>query len=147
VVQRVRRAAVRVGDEVTGAIDEGLCVLVGAGTGDGPADVAYLVDKVVNLRIFEDEAGKMNRSLLEVGGGLLAVSQFTLYGDARKGRRPSFIDALEPVAAEALYDAFVAGVRAAGVGRVGTGRFRAMMAVELVNWGPVTLLLDSRREF
>jgi D-aminoacyl-tRNA deacylase len=146
VVQRVARAAVRVDGEEIGAIGDGLLVLVGAGRGDGDADVAYLVDKVVNLRVFEDEAGKMNRSLLETGGGLLAVSQFTLYGDARKGRRPAFVDALEPVAAERLYEAFVAGVRATGV-RVATGRFRAMMDVELVNRGPVTILLDSQKLF
>lgn len=147
VVQRVSRAEVRVDGAVVGRIAQGLCVLVGAGQGDSDADVAYLVDKVVNLRIFEDDAGKMNRSLLEVGGALLAVSQFTLYGDARRGRRPSFTDALEPVEAERRYEQFVAGVRAAGVANVATGRFRAMMEVELVNWGPVTLLLDSRRGF
>ena len=147
VVQRVSRAEVRVEGEVVGRIGRGLCVLVGAGAGDGAEDVAYLADKVVNLRIFEDDEGKMNRSLLEVGGGLLAVSQFTLYGDVRKGRRPSFVDALEPVAAERLYEDFVAAARRAGVAEVATGRFRAMMEVDLVNWGPVTILLDSRKEF
>jgi D-tyrosyl-tRNA(Tyr) deacylase len=147
VVQRVSRAAVRVDGEVVGEIGAGLMVLLGAGKGDGPADVELLADKVVNLRIFEDDAGKMNRSLLEAGGGLLAVSQFTLYGDARRGRRPSFIDALEPAAAEALYQDFVARVRAAGVTPVATGRFGAMMQVELVNEGPVTILLDSQRTF
>ncbi len=147
VVQRVTRAQVRVDGEVIGAIDQGLCVLVGAGKDDGPADVESLVEKVVNLRIFEDPEGKMNLSLLDVGGGLLAVSQFTLYGDARKGRRPSFVDALEPVAAERLYDAFVVGARAAGVARVETGRFRAMMEVDLVNWGPVTILVDTKKVF
>lgn len=147
VVQRVNRAEVRVDGAVVGKIAKGLCVLVGAGAGDGDDDVTYLVDKCVNLRIFEDDAGKMNRSVLEAGGGLLAVSQFTLYGDARKGRRPSFTDALEPVEAERRYEQFVAGVRAAGVTDVQTGRFRAMMEVDLCNWGPVTLLLDSRRGF
>jgi D-tyrosyl-tRNA(Tyr) deacylase len=147
VVQRVSRAEVRVGGEVVGRIGPGLCVLVGAATGDGKADVDFLADKVVNLRIFEDEAGKMNRSLLETGGAVLAVSQFTLLGDARKGRRPSFIGALEPLAAERLYDDFVAAVRTAGVVDVATGRFRAAMDVELVNHGPVTLLLDSRKAF
>jgi len=147
VVQRVSRAEVRVEGEVVGRIGRGLCVLVGAGAGDGAEDVAYLADKVVNLRIFEDDEGKMNRSLLEVGGGLLAVSQFTLYGDVRKGRRPSFVDALEPVAAERLYEDFVAAARRAGVAEVATGKFRAMMEVDLVNWGPVTILLDSRKEF
>jgi D-tyrosyl-tRNA(Tyr) deacylase len=147
VVQRVSRAEVRVGGEVTGRIGRGLLVLLGAGAGDGPAEVDYLVDKIVHLRIFEDDDGKMNRSLLDVGGGLLAVSQFTLYGDARKGRRPSFIAALEPAAAETLYRDFLAGVRAAGVAEVGAGVFGAMMEVELVNWGPVTILLDSGRAF
>jgi D-aminoacyl-tRNA deacylase len=147
VVQRVSRARVTVAGEVTGEIGRGLLVLVGAGTGDGEADVDYLVDKVANLRILADEAGKMNRSVLEVGGGVLAVSQFTLYGDARKGRRPGFTGAMEPAAAEALYQRFVAGLRAAGVAQVGTGVFGAMMDVELVNDGPVTILLDSGRQF
>lgn len=147
VVQRVSRAEVRVDGAVVGRIGRGLCVLVGAGAGDGPEEVAYLVDKVVNLRIFEDDDGKMNRSLLEVVGGLLVVSQFTLHGDARKGRRPSFVGALEPVAAERLYEDFVASARRAGVAEVATGKFRAMMEVDLVNWGPVTILLDSRKEF
>jgi len=147
VVQRVTRAEVRVDGLVIGKIEQGLCVLVGAGKDDGPGDVDALVEKVVNLRIFEDDAGKMNLSLLDVRGGLLAVSQFTLYGDARKGRRPSFVDALEPVAAERLYEAFVTGARQAGVPRVETGRFRAMMEVDLVNWGPVTILLDSKKGF
>jgi D-tyrosyl-tRNA(Tyr) deacylase len=147
VVQRVTRAEVRVDGEVVGRIGRGLLVLVGAGAGDGADDVGYLADKVVNLRIFEDEEGKMNRSLLEVGGGLLAVSQFTVYGDARKGRRPSFVAALEPRAAEALYRDFIAAVARAGVAEVAAGRFAAMMEVELVNWGPVTILLDSRKQF
>jgi D-tyrosyl-tRNA(Tyr) deacylase len=147
VVQRVHRAEVRVDGEVVGRIGRGLLVLVGAGAGDGPADVEYLADKCVNLRIFEDDEGKMNRSLLEIGGGLLAVSQFTLYGDARKGRRPSFIGALEPRAAEALYRDFVAAVARAGAAQIATGRFAAMMEVDLVNWGPVTILLDSRKAF
>jgi D-aminoacyl-tRNA deacylase len=147
VVQRVSRAAVTSEGEVVGRIGAGLCVLVGAAVGDRRLDVEYLADKVVNLRIFEDEAGKMNRSLLEAGGGVLAVSQFTLLGDARKGRRPSFLAALEPGAAERLYNDFVAAVRAAGVTEVATGRFRAMMEVELVNDGPTTILLDSRKEF
>jgi D-aminoacyl-tRNA deacylase len=147
VVQRVSRAEVRVDGQVIGKIGEGLCVLLGAGKGDGAADVDTLVEKVVHLRIFEDAEGKMNRSLVDVRGGLLVVSQFTLYGDARKGRRPSFVDALEPEAANALYESFVAGCRAAGVAEVATGRFRAMMEVDLVNWGPVTILLDSRKSF
>jgi D-tyrosyl-tRNA(Tyr) deacylase len=147
VVQRVERARVRVAGEVVGEIGEGLCALVGAGQGDGSDDVRYLVDKIVNLRIFRDQADKMNRSVLEVGGGVLAVSQFTLYGDARKGRRPAFVDALAPEPAEALYRELVAGLRASGVTAVATGVFGAMMAVELVNDGPVTILLDSRKQF
>jgi D-tyrosyl-tRNA(Tyr) deacylase len=147
VVQRVARARVTVGDQVTGEIGRGLLVLVGAGAGDGPGEAAYMVDKVVNLRIFADEQGKMNRSVLDVGGGVLAVSQFTLYGDARKGRRPAFVQALEPVQAEALYRSFVTGLEDAGVQPVATGIFGAMMQVELVNDGPVTILLDSARLF
>ncbi len=147
VVQRVRRAQVTVDGQVVGAIGQGLCVLVGAGTGDGEADLAYTADKLVNLRIFEDDAGKMNRSVVEVGGGVLLISQFTLYGDARKGRRPAFTGALEPVAAEVLYDDLVRRVRASGVTPVATGVFRADMQVELVNDGPVTILLDSRKAF
>lgn len=147
VVQRVLRAQVTVAGEVVGAIDHGLCVLVGAGEGDVSADVTYTVDKLVNLRIFADDDGKMNRSVLDVAGGVLVISQFTLFGDARKGRRPAFTGALEPVAAERLYGEVVAGIRAAGVTRVATGVFRADMAVELVNDGPVTILLDSRKTF
>ncbi len=147
VVQRVSRARVEVEGRAVGAIGPGLLVLLGAGAGDAAADVAYMVDKVVNLRIFADEAGKMNRSVLEVGGGVLAVSQFTLYGDARKGRRPAFTGALEPGMAEALYRDFIAGLRAAGVAEVATGVFGAMMEVELVNSGPVTILIDSGKAF
>ena len=147
VVQRVTRACVRVDGRVVGDIGLGLCVLVGAGRDDTTADVAYAVDKVVNLRIFPDDDGKMNRSVLDVAGGVLAVSQFTLYGDARKGRRPAFVSALEPDAAQKLYETFVDGVRAAGVDRVGTGVFGAMMEVDLVNDGPVTILLDSKKLF
>jgi D-tyrosyl-tRNA(Tyr) deacylase len=146
VVQRVSRARVTVDGRVVGAIHAGLCALIGAGAGDGDDDVRYVVDKLANLRIFEDDAGKMNRSVVDTGGAILAVSQFTLHGDARRGRRPAFTDALEPVAAERLYDAVVAGLRAAGL-RVETGVFRAMMQVELINDGPVTILLDSRRLF
>lgn len=145
-MQRVTRAEVRVGDEVTGRIGRGFLVLIGAADDDTDADVTYLVDKVVGLRIFADEAGNMNLALGDVGGALLLVSQFTLYGDARKGRRPSFVKAMAPGPAEALYDKFVAAARATGV-PVETGRFRAMMQVELVNDGPVTLLLDSKKQF
>jgi D-tyrosyl-tRNA(Tyr) deacylase len=147
VCQRVTRAKVTVDGRVTGEIETGLLVLVGAGAGDGPADLAYIVDKVANLRVFSDDAGKMNRSVKDVGGGVLVVSQFTLYGDARTGRRPAFTGALEPVAAKALYEQSLAALRDAGVTRVEAGEFAADMAVELVNDGPVTILLDSRRGF
>jgi D-aminoacyl-tRNA deacylase len=147
VVQRVSRASVTVDGEVVGAIDGGLLVLLGAGAGDTGEDLQYLVDKIVNLRIFADEAGKMNRSVLDQGGGVLCISQFTLYGDARKGRRPSFLDALEPVAARALYEESLVALGKAGVTRVASGVFGADMKVELLNDGPVTLLLDSRKGF
>lgn len=146
VVQRVSRARVSVAGEVVGEIGAGLCVLVGVARGDDEAAARALADKVVGLRIFEDEAGKMNRSLEDVGGELLAVSQFTLLGDARKGRRPSFGDAMEPVEAQRLFELFCDACRAHGL-RVATGRFRAHMEVELVNDGPVTLLLDTQRTF
>jgi len=122
-------------------------VLLGAAAGDGPTDLAYIVDKIVNLRIFPDDAGKMNRSVLDVTGGVLVVSQFTLLGDARQGRRPSFIGALEPVTAKAMYEQSLVDLRAAGVAHVAAGEFAADMAVELVNDGPVTILLDSRKGF
>lgn len=146
VVQRVRRAKVTVEDEITGEIGPGILLLLGAGEGDTESDLDWMLEKVLNLRIFRDDEDKMNRSLLDVSGELLVVSQFTLYGDCRKGRRPSFITALEPVAAEAMVDTFVDRARARGV-RVGTGRFGAMMDVDLVNDGPVTLLLDSTKTF
>lgn len=146
VVQRVSRAEVRIDGAVVGRIGCGLCALVAAGSDDGDADVAYLVEKLVHLRVFADEAGHMNRALGEVGGALLVVSQFTLFGDCRKGRRPSFVQAMAPEPAEVLYDKFVAAARATGI-PVETGRFRAMMDVELVNDGPVTLLIDSKRLF
>jgi D-aminoacyl-tRNA deacylase len=147
VVQRVSRASVTVDARVTGSIERGLCVLLGAGAGDGAADLAYIVDKIVNLRIFPDDAGKMNRSVLDVGGGVLVVSQFTLYGDARQGRRPAFTGALEPVAAKALYEQSLTAIAAAGVTRVEAGEFAADMKVDLLNDGPVTILLDSRKLF
>lgn len=147
VVQRVKRARVTVDERVTGEIEHGLLVLLGAGAGDAAADLAYTVDKIVNLRIFSDDAGKMNRSVLDVGGGVLVVSQFTLYGDVRQGRRPAFTGALEPVAAKALYEASLVALRTAGVTRVEAGEFAADMQVELVNDGPVTILLDSRKGF
>ena len=147
VVQRVSRASVTVDARVTGQIERGLLVFLGAGAGDGPADLQYIVDKVVNLRIFPDDAGKMNRSVLDIGGGVLVVSQFTLYGDARQGRRPAFTGALEPAAAKALYEQSLAAIRSAGVATVEAGEFAADMKVELLNDGPVTILLDSRKLF
>jgi D-tyrosyl-tRNA(Tyr) deacylase len=147
VVQRVSRASVTVDTRTTGEIGRGLLVLFGAGAGDGPADLAYIVDKITNLRIFPDDAGKMNRSVLDIGGGVLLVSQFTLYGDARQGRRPAFTGALEPVAARALYEQALSALRTAGVPQVAAGEFAADMQVELVNDGPVTILLDSRKLF
>ncbi|MCL6487980.1 D-aminoacyl-tRNA deacylase [Alicyclobacillus mali (ex Roth et al. 2021)] len=146
VVQRSGPARVRVDGEIVGEIDFGLVLLVGVGKDDGPEDVRYLADKIAGLRIFPDEDGKLNRDVREVGGAVLSVSQFTLYGDARKGRRPSYADAAPPEMAESLYDALNDALRAEGL-RVETGRFRAMMQVELVNDGPVTILLDSKRQF
>src|SRR5690242_13425279 len=131
VVQRVSRASVTVDGRVTGAIERGLLVLLGAGAGDTATDLAYIVDKIVHLRIFPDDAGKMNRSVLDVGGGVLVVSQFTLYGDARQGRRPAFTGALEPVAARALYEQSLVAIRSAGVQQVAAGEFGADMKVEL----------------
>lgn len=146
VVQRVREARVTVAGETVGNIGQGLLVSVGVRVDDTPADAEYLADKIVHLRIFEDEAGKMNRSLLEVGGEALLVSQFTLYGDARKGRRPGFTEAARGEEANRLYEAVCAYVRQAGVSAA-QGRFGADMQVALVNDGPVTILLDSRRDF
>jgi D-tyrosyl-tRNA(Tyr) deacylase len=146
VVQRVSRAEVRVEGRVTGAILRGLLVLLGVAQEDGPADADLLADKLAGLRIFEDAAGKMNLAVAEVGGGLLVVSQFTLLGDARKGNRPSFVDAANPEIANALYERVCARLRDKGLA-VATGVFRAHMDVELVNDGPVTILLDSRRLF
>ncbi len=144
VVQRVTQASVTTGGETVGQIGPGLMVLIGVGAEDTERDVRYMADKVPELRIFEDEAGKMNRSLLDVGGAILAVSQFTLYGDARGGRRPSFIAAARPEQANALYETLVAAWREKGV-TVETGRFRTEMQVSLVNDGPVTILLDSTK--
>jgi D-tyrosyl-tRNA(Tyr) deacylase len=138
---------VTVAGRVTGAIDGGLLVLFGAGADDTATDLAYIVDKIVHLRIFSDDAGKMNRSVLEVAGGVLVVSQFTLYGDARQGRRPAFTGALAPTAARALYEQALVALGQAGIARVQAGEFAADMAVELVNDGPVTILLDSRKGF
>jgi D-tyrosyl-tRNA(Tyr) deacylase len=146
VVQRVRRATVRVDGEVVGAIGEGLLVYLAAGAGDGDQDLEFLVEKIAGLRIFPDERRPMNRSVLEVGGAVLVVSQFTLFGDCRRGKRPSFVGAMEPAAAETAIRAFVEGLEARKL-RVAQGRFGAMMDVESVNWGPVTILLDSKKVF
>ena len=145
VLQRVSRAKVTVDGEITGAIEQGLLVLLGVAAGDGEADAKYLLDKIVNLRIFDDEDGKMNRSVVDVSGGLLVVSQFTLYADTRKGRRPSYIAAASPEDANRHYELFVEWARSL-VTRVETGRFQAMMDVELVNDGPVTIILDSSQK-
>jgi D-tyrosyl-tRNA(Tyr) deacylase len=144
VIQRVTRASVEVEGRTVGKIQSGLVVLVGVAKGDNDADVSYLADKIPSLRIFSDDSGKMNRSLTELGGGILAVSQFTLLGDIRKGRRPGFDQAADPAAARALFDQFVAALRAVSGLRVETGLFGAHMNVELVNDGPVTFVLDSR---
>jgi D-tyrosyl-tRNA(Tyr) deacylase len=146
VVQRVSEASVRVDGEVRARIGPGRAVLLGVGVGDAERDADYLAEKVLNLRVFPDEAGQMNRSVLDGGGGVLVVSQFTLYGDARKGRRPSYVDAAAPDEANRLYERFVERLRTSGLD-VATGVFRATMDVALVNRGPVTILLDSRRQF
>jgi len=143
VLQRVTQASVAVEGKIVGEIGAGLLVLLGVAKTDAQADADFLVQKVLNLRIFEDEAGKMNRSVKEEGGALLVVSQFTLYGDCRKGRRPSFDDAAGAEQARALYESFVAQARLAGV-RVETGIFQAHMAISLLNDGPVTLIVESR---
>ena len=145
-MQRVSEGSVLVDGKVTGAVGQGLCVLVGVGQGDSEEDARWLADKVVDLRVFEDEQGKMNRSVLDVRGGVLAISQFTLFGDARKGTRPGFVDAARPEVAQPLYANFCEQVRARGL-EVGEGVFRATMQVRIVNEGPVTLLLDSKKLF
>jgi D-tyrosyl-tRNA(Tyr) deacylase len=143
VIQRVSRASVTVDGRITGAISRGLLVLLGVAKGDDRSDADYLVDKIVNLRIFPDDAGKMNLSLVDIGGALLVVSQFTLYGDCRKGRRPSFDHAAPPAGANQLYEYFVAQARTRGVA-VETGVFQAHMDVELLNEGPVTFIIESQ---
>jgi D-aminoacyl-tRNA deacylase len=143
VIQRVSESRVSVEGQTIGAIGRGMLVLLGVARGDTPRDAAFLCEKIVNLRIFEDDAGKMNRSLLECGGELLVVSQFTLLGDCRKGRRPSFIQAADPETANRLYENFVENAREKGL-RVQTGEFRAMMAVSLINDGPVTFIVESK---
>ncbi len=146
VVQRVSRSQVSVNGEIAGQIGLGLLVLLGVGRDDAEADATYLSEKIIGLRVFEDAQGKMNRSVQDVGGSVLAVSQFTLYGDARRGKRPSFDAAAPPEKARQLYEFFVQQIRAAGL-RCETGRFQEMMKVELANEGPVTILLDSEKAF
>ena len=146
VVQRVSRASVKVNGEFTGKIAEGLLVLLGVAQDDAESDADYLAAKIASLRIFEDEEGKMNRSVVDIGGAVLAVSQFTLFGDVRRGKRPSFDAAARPDRAQALYEYFVERIRALGL-RCETGRFQQMMEVELINQGPVTILLDSKKLF
>ena len=146
ILQRVKEARVKVEGDVIGQIGKGIVVLLGAGKEDTEYDVDYLVDKIVNLRIFEDHNNLMNLSVIDSGGEILVVSQFTLYGDCRKGRRPSFDKASPPELAENLYELFVEKVRKRGV-KVETGQFRAMMDVHLVNWDPVTLMMDSKKLF
>jgi D-aminoacyl-tRNA deacylase len=146
VVERVSQASVKVGDEIAGEIGRGLLVLLGVTREDTEADADYLAEKIAGLRIFEDDAGKMNLSVMDVGGALLAVSQFTLLGDVRRGKRPSFDAAAPPEGARELYEYFVGRVRKAGL-RCETGRFQEMMEVELINSGPVTILVDSKKGF
>lgn len=146
VVQRVSRASVKVGDELAGEIERGLLVLLGVAREDTEADADYLAKKIAGLRIFEDDAGKMNLSVRDVGGAVLAVSQFTLFGDVRRGKRPSFDEAARPEQARELYEYFVGQVRGSGL-RCETGRFQEMMEVELINSGPVTILVDSKKGF
>jgi D-tyrosyl-tRNA(Tyr) deacylase len=146
VVQRVKMAKVMVGNDVAGEIGPGLLVFVGVGVGDSGVDAEYLASKIAHLRVFGDDEGKMNLSLLETGGAALVVSQFTLWGDCTKGRRPSFIRAADPIAANSLYQQFIVFLRAKGI-RVAEGRFQEMMDVHLVNDGPVTMLLDSAKNF
>jgi D-tyrosyl-tRNA(Tyr) deacylase len=143
VIQRVKESSVTVKNEIIGKIGRGLLVLLGVANEDKADDAEYLADKITNLRIFEDDKGKMNRSLLETGGEMIVVSQFTLLGDCRKGRRPSFMNAADPEKANELYEHFVKEVRQKGVS-VKTGRFRAMMEVSLVNDGPVTIILENK---
>ena len=148
IIQRVQHASVTVDQQITGQIQQGILILLGAGHDDSADDLQYILDKTVNLRIFPDQGGKMNLSLLDIKGDLLIVSQFTLYGDARKGRRPSFIQAMHPEPAEALYQSFINKAKQIeGLGMVASGVFGADMKVSLLNDGPVTIMLDSSKAF
>ncbi len=146
VVQRTTDASVTIDNQVVGAIGQGIVVLLGIHAEDGPAEITWMADKVINLRIFEDDQGKMNRSLKDICGEMLIISQFTLYGDCRKGRRPGYSSAAPPAIAEPLYHQFVEEVQSRGI-TVATGTFQASMQVKLVNDGPVTLMLDSHKNF
>jgi len=146
IIQRVSQASVTVAEETVGAIDQGLMILLGVAQGDTSKETAYLADKTAGLRIFEDDDGKMNRSVEDIGGSILVISQFTLLGDCRKGRRPGFTDAAPPELADNLYEEYVNALRSRGI-TVATGVFRANMQVALVNDGPVTIMLDSRKQF
>ena len=146
VVQRVSSAEIRVNDQILGSIGQGLLVLLAVGEVDQAQDTAYLANKTLNLRVFEDGSGKMNRSVQDIRGGLLVISQFTLYGDCRKGNRPSFVDAAPPEKAEDLYTLYLEEVGKSGL-EIASGKFQAMMDVSLVNQGPVTVLLDSKKAF
>ena len=146
IIQRVSQASVAVAEETIGAIDQGLMVLLGVAQGDTSKDIVYLSDKTAGLRIFEDDDGKMNRSVEDIGGSILVISQFTLLGDCRKGRRPGFTDAAPPELADTLYEGYVDALRSRGI-TVATGVFRADMQVSLINDGPVTIMLDSRKKF
>ena len=143
VIQRIKESSVKTGNQIIGRTGSGLLVLLGVAKGDSPSDADYLVNKIANLRIFEDEKGKMNRSLLETGGEMMVVSQFTLLADCRKGRRPSFVKAAEPEVACELYEYFVKQIRSLRI-TVATGRFKAMMEVALINEGPVTIILETQ---
>lgn len=146
VVQRVKNSEVKVDDNIIGSISSGLLVFLGIGNNDSMDDIDYLIDKIVNLRVFEDDQGKMNLSALDLDKEIMIISQFTLYGDCRKGRRPSFFDAAPPDQAERLYDVFVNKIKDYNL-KIATGEFQAMMDIDSVNDGPVTLLLDSNKEF
>lgn len=146
VVQRVSKGKVKVNNQITGEVKEGLLIYLGIGNEDTVEDIEYMVEKITNLRIFEDENEKMNLSVLDVEGEILVVSQFTLMGDCRKGRRPSFIEAAKPAKAESLYEEFVSKCKAIGI-KVGTGKFQTHMMVHSINDGPVTILIDSKKSF